>query len=99
MRRVPRFAGQRHGRPDLTDDTWLHGGSTKEIFHTIWNGVPEKGMKPWKGSLSGKQVAEVIAYIHSIKRKLKKKKGHTYVTYVWPLMNGYPQAKLFSNAI
>jgi cytochrome c oxidase cbb3-type subunit 3 len=53
--------------PDLTDDTWLHGGSTKEIFHTIWNGVPEKGMKPWKGSLSGKQVAEVTAYIHSIK--------------------------------
>lgn len=53
--------------PDLTDSTWLHGGSTKEIFHTIWNGVPEKGMKPWKGSLSGQQVAEVIAYIHSIK--------------------------------
>ncbi|WP_346319750.1 c-type cytochrome [Chitinophaga sp. YIM B06452] len=52
--------------PDLTDNTWLHGGSTKEIFHTIWNGVPEKGMKPWKGSLTGRQVAEVVAYIHSI---------------------------------
>ncbi|MBO9155072.1 c-type cytochrome [Chitinophaga sp. GCM10012297] len=52
--------------PDLTDATWLHGGTTKEIFHTIWNGVPEKGMRAWKGALSGKQVAETIAYIHSI---------------------------------
>jgi cytochrome c oxidase cbb3-type subunit 3 len=53
--------------PDLTDDTWLHGGSTKEIFHTIWNGVPEKGMRSWTGALTGRQVAELAAYIHSIK--------------------------------
>ncbi|WP_162946301.1 c-type cytochrome [Chitinophaga barathri] len=60
--------GQGKGQvgPDLTDNTWLHGSSTKDIFHTIWNGVPEKGMRAWKGALSGKQVAEVIAYIHSI---------------------------------
>ncbi len=29
--------------PNLTDEYWLHGGSVKEVFHTIKEGVPQKG--------------------------------------------------------
>ncbi|NBW39228.1 MAG: cytochrome oxidase subunit III, partial [Cytophagia bacterium] len=33
--------------PNLTDEYWLHGGSIQNIFATIKNGVPEKGMIAW----------------------------------------------------
>lgn len=53
--------------PKLTDDTWLHGGSVNEIFKTIKEGVPAKGMQAWGKSLSDKQIAQVTGFILSIK--------------------------------
>ena len=53
--------------PNLTDEFWLHGGSAKNIFHTITEGVPEKGMISWKKSLNPIQVQEVLSYIVSLK--------------------------------
>jgi cytochrome c oxidase cbb3-type subunit 3 len=50
---------------NLVDATWLHGGKPTEIFHTITNGVPEKGMQSWQGQLSPKQIAELAAFILS----------------------------------
>jgi mono/diheme cytochrome c family protein len=53
---------------DLTDDKWDHGSSDGEIFAVIWNGAPapKSEMKPMKGTLTEKNVWEVINYIRSI---------------------------------
>lgn len=53
--------------PNLTDDSWLHGGGVNNIFKTIKYGVPEKGMIPWEKTLSAKQIADVSNYIISLK--------------------------------
>lgn len=53
--------------PNLTDKFWVHGGKVGEVFATIKYGVPEKGMKSWKEDFSPKQIAQLCAYIHSIK--------------------------------
>ncbi|MGN6531408.1 MAG: cbb3-type cytochrome c oxidase N-terminal domain-containing protein [Ginsengibacter sp.] len=53
--------------PNLTDNYWLHGGTIHDIFKTIKNGVPEKGMKSWKDDFTPKQIAQLASYIVSIK--------------------------------
>lgn len=53
--------------PNLTDDYWIHGGSVKDIFSTIKYGVLDKGMIPWKDELSPNQIAQLVAYIHTLK--------------------------------
>jgi cytochrome c oxidase cbb3-type subunit III len=53
--------------PNFADDFWLHGGSVKEIFHTISEGVPEKGMISWKKSLNPIQMQQLVAYMASFK--------------------------------
>ncbi|PJA99614.1 MAG: cytochrome oxidase subunit III [Ignavibacteriales bacterium CG_4_9_14_3_um_filter_30_11] len=52
--------------PNLTDDYWIHGNGIKNIFRTITNGVPEKGMISWKSQLNPKQIQEVSSYIISL---------------------------------
>ncbi len=52
--------------PNLTDDYWINGGSIKNIFRTIRDGVPEKGMISWKSQLNPKQMQEVGSYIKSL---------------------------------
>jgi cytochrome c oxidase cbb3-type subunit 3 len=51
--------------PDLTDQAWLHGGTPKEIYHTVSQGVLAKGMPTWEPLLGQKKVAEVVAYVLS----------------------------------
>ncbi len=53
--------------PNLTDDFWLHGGRPSEIYHTITEGVPEKGMVPWKTQLSPEEIAAVTAYVGTLR--------------------------------
>lgn len=36
--------------PNLTDDSWIHGGTVNAIFKTIKYGVPEKGMISWENT-------------------------------------------------
>lgn len=52
--------------PNLVDDYWIHGGSTKDIFHTISEGVLDKGMPSWKQQLNPKQIEQVLSFIKSI---------------------------------
>lgn len=52
--------------PNLTDDFWIHGGSMKNMVHTIRVGVPEKGMIPWGGMLKDDEIFAVAAFIRSI---------------------------------
>jgi len=52
--------------PNLTDDYWIHGGGIKNLFKTITNGVPEKGMLSWKTQLKPKEIQEVASYVISL---------------------------------
>lgn len=52
--------------PNLTDEYWLHGGTIKAVFHTITEGVPDKGMVPWKNQLNPLQIQQVASYILSL---------------------------------
>lgn len=53
--------------PNLTDDYWLHGDTYAEIVHTITNGVPDKGMISWKNTLNPTKIAQVAAFVMSLK--------------------------------
>jgi len=52
--------------PNLTDQYWLHGGSIKDIFKTIKNGVPDKGMISWESMLSPDKIQNVASYVKSL---------------------------------
>ncbi|RME03294.1 MAG: cytochrome oxidase subunit III [Bacteroidetes bacterium] len=49
--------------PNLTDDYWLHGCGIKNVFHTISNGVIEKGMQAWKEQLRPVEIQRVASYV------------------------------------
>ena len=53
--------------PNLTDEYWLHGGRLTEIYGTISEGVPEKGMVPWKTQLSPAEIAAMAAYVGTLR--------------------------------
>jgi cytochrome c oxidase cbb3-type subunit 3 len=55
--------GQGGVGPNLTDEFWLHGGAPKNIFHTLTEGVPEKGMISWKKTLNPIQIQHVLSYL------------------------------------
>lgn len=59
--------GQGLQGPNLTDDHWKHGGSIKDIFKTIKNGVPNMGMIAWGQELTPNQIETLANYIKSIK--------------------------------
>jgi cytochrome c oxidase cbb3-type subunit 3 len=49
--------------PNLTDKYWLHGAKPEEIFHTVHDGVSDKGMPTWGPQLGEEKVADVVAYV------------------------------------
>ncbi len=53
--------------PNLTDSVWLHGGGPVQIFSTIRDGVPAKGMPTWGPVLGAASVKNVAAYVLSIR--------------------------------
>ena len=52
--------------PNLTDQTWIHGGKAEEINNTIFHGVLVKGMPAWGMVLGPAKVASLAAYVHSL---------------------------------
>jgi cytochrome c oxidase cbb3-type subunit 3 len=52
--------------PNLTDEYWLHGGSTVDIFKTIKYGVPEKGMQEWKSRLNPSTIQKLTSFIETL---------------------------------
>jgi cytochrome c oxidase cbb3-type subunit 3 len=74
--------GQGGVGPNLTDEYWLHGGSIKDVFHTIKYGYVEKGMKSWKDDFSPKQIAQLASFVESLKGTnppgAKVKQGELY---------------------
>jgi cytochrome c oxidase cbb3-type subunit 3 len=53
--------------PNLTDNYWLHGSRPTEIYHTIHDGVIEKGMAAWGNQLGPRRVRAVASYVLTLK--------------------------------
>ncbi len=49
--------------PDLTDDEWITGNTPAIVVEQITNGNIAKGMTPYKGILSEKQIEQLASYI------------------------------------
>ena len=52
--------------PNLTDQYWIHGGGIKNVYATIKNGVPEKGMISWKLVFTPKEIQQIASYVLSL---------------------------------
>ncbi len=69
--------------PNLTDEYWIHGGSIANVFSSITNGWPEKGMISWKSQLSSMQIAQIASYVKSTKGTVqtggKESQGEIYI--------------------
>lgn len=61
--------GQGKIGPNLTDNRWLHGGSPLEIYRTIRDGVPSKGMPAWGPALGRAGVVQLTAFVLSLRDK------------------------------
>lgn len=53
--------------PNLTDNHYLHGCKFDDIFNTIKNGFPAKGMTAFKAQLSDQKIQQVASYVISLK--------------------------------
>jgi cytochrome c oxidase cbb3-type subunit III len=53
--------------PNLTDEYWLHGGKPDQIYKTVRDGWPDKGMIAWAPSLGEQKVRAVAAYVLTLK--------------------------------
>ena len=49
--------------PNLTDQYWKHGGSIKDVFLVVKNGVPNTNMVAWGGALSPEKMQNVSSYL------------------------------------
>jgi cytochrome c oxidase cbb3-type subunit III len=49
--------------PNMTDNYWIHGGAISDLYKTIKNGVPEKGMISWADQLRASDMHRVASYI------------------------------------
>jgi cytochrome c oxidase cbb3-type subunit 3 len=55
--------------PNLTDLSQIHGSLRMDIYNTIYNGVPDKGMLTWNGVLAPEELAAVAAYVTTLRGK------------------------------
>ena len=69
--------------PNLVDEYWLHGGSLGDVYKTVANGVPEKGMLAWEGTLKPADIEQTVSYIKSLEgttpANAKDPQGEVYV--------------------
>ncbi len=52
--------------PNLTDQYWIHGGGIKNVYQTIKNGVPAKGMITWQLVFTQRQIIQIASYVLSL---------------------------------
>jgi cytochrome c oxidase cbb3-type subunit III len=68
--------------PNLTDQYWIHGGGIKNVYSTVKNGVPEKGMISWKLVFTPKEIQQIASYVLSLQGTNppngKKPEGNLY---------------------
>lgn len=75
--------------PNLTDDYWIHGSNFVDNLKTIWNGVPDKGMVTWKGTLNPDQIYAAASYIYTLRGTTPKKPKPAENTVTTPAVNIY----------
>ena len=49
--------------PNLTDDYWLHGGQLMDVYKTVRDGVPAKGMLAWERQLRPAELMAVSSFV------------------------------------
>jgi mono/diheme cytochrome c family protein len=54
---------------DLTKGVFRHGSSEADLTKTVTLGIPSTGMTGWKGRLTSAEIASVVAYVQSLKKK------------------------------
>jgi len=67
--------------PNLTDTSWIHGGDLRSIYITVAGGYPKLGMPEWRNVLEEAQLAEVVAYLVTVRgtnRVGKPPQGEVY---------------------
>lgn len=69
--------------PNLTDKYWIHGGGIKDLYKTIYYGVPDKGMIAWKSQMQPSTIQKVASYILTLQGtdppNQKKPQGVEYI--------------------
>ena len=55
--------------PNLTDRYQIHGSTRVDVYTTIHDGVPDKGMLTWNGVLSPDELVSVTAYVITLRGK------------------------------
>jgi len=69
--------------PNLTDDYWIDGGGIRNVYTTIKQGVPAKGMISWQLVFTPKQIQEIASYVLSLRGTnppgAKKAEGDLFV--------------------
>jgi cytochrome c oxidase cbb3-type subunit 3 len=60
--------GQGNIGPNLTDDSWIYGSAKlMDLFEIISDGRTQKGMPMWSRTLSPVEVAQVAAYVGTLR--------------------------------
>jgi glucose/arabinose dehydrogenase len=59
--------------PSLLADKWVHGADDESIARNIRDGFPDKGMIPFKDTLTDQQVWQMVAYLRNQTASLKEK--------------------------
>jgi len=49
--------------PNLADDHWLHGAQLMDVYRTVREGVPSKGMVAWERQLRPAELLAVSAHV------------------------------------
>lgn len=74
--------GQGGVGPNMTDKYWIHGGSLSDVYQTIKNGVPEKGMIAWKTQMQPATILSLASYLKTLQGtnppSPKEKQGDLY---------------------
>ncbi len=52
--------------PNLTDSYWLHGGQFMDVYRTVRDGVPTKGMLAWERQLRPAELLAVSSYVGTL---------------------------------
>jgi len=52
--------------PNLTDEFWLHGGQLLDVYATVRDGVPARGMLAWERQLRPAELLAVSSYVGTL---------------------------------
>jgi cytochrome c oxidase cbb3-type subunit 3 len=59
--------GEGGAGPNLTDDYWIHKGSLNDVYASIKNGYPDKGMQSWIIKFNPKEISQIASFIKTLR--------------------------------